>query len=145
MSGSSSRASIPTCSLGSNASIAEAKLRVSLDSGETVAIDIPRQIGRWDQLTADPGFQPRIRGLLFVLSGHSYVLCAPRGFRRVLYTVELIPDRNPVPDQNVAPAAIRASYVADAVKGSMTLYLKGLPPLVRFDLRLTGKLRWQAP
>ena len=99
----------------------------------------------WDRLKADPGMQARVRGFVLLFNGRSYALTAPRGFRRVLYNVEVLPGRDPGPGGFVAPAAIRASYVADSVLGSMTLYLKDLPPMVRFDVKLTGKLRWQAP
>ncbi len=82
---------------------------------------------------------------MLVFNGRSYALTAPRGFRRVLYNVEVVLGREPGADSNVEPAAIRASYVADNVQATMTLYLKDLPPMVRFDVKLTGKLRWQAP
>lgn len=82
---------------------------------------------------------------MLVLRGRNYSLCAPRGFRRVLYNVETVLGRDPGPDGCVAPAAIRASYVADQIQATMTLYLKDLPPMVRFDVKLSGKLRWQAP
>lgn len=80
-----------------------------------------------------------------MFNGHSYALCAPRAFRRVSYDVEMLLDRALGQGDNVPPAAIRASYVADAVMATMTLYLKGDPPMVRFDVKMTGKLRWQAP
>lgn len=122
-----------------------ARLRISLDSGETLSLDVPRQIAEWDKLKADPSFQARVRGFVLMLNGRSYALCAPRGFRRVLYNVEVMLGRDPGGGANVEPAAIRASYVADNVQSTMTLYLKDLPPMVRFDVKLTGKLRWQAP
>lgn len=153
MSGSSSSASIRTSSTASSVSTTghdaaqptTAKLRISLDSGETRCIEVPRQLGEWDLLKADPGFQARVRGFVLVVDGRSYSLAAPRGFRRVSYNVEVVHDREPAPGENVAPAAIRASYHADVVLASMTMYLKGSPPMVRFDVKLAGKLRWQAP
>src|SRR5258706_3941983 len=79
------------------------KLRISLASGDTVALDVPRQLGDWDKLKADPGFQARVRGLLLLHDGHSYALCAPRAFRRVVYNVELMPGRDPGQSDNIAP------------------------------------------
>ena len=114
-------------------------------SGETRSIEVPGQLGEWDRLKADSGFQAQVRGLVGVFNGHSYALTAPRGFRRVLYNVELVPGRDSAEVGNVPPAAIRASYVADVTMVTMTVYLKGDPPMVRFDVKLTGKLRWQAP
>lgn len=154
MSGNSSSASTKTSCLVSSGSTTgrsapatptQAKLRISLESGETLALDIPRQMAEWDRLKADPSWHGRVRGFVFVFKGRSYALAAPRGFRRALYNVELMLGRDPGPDANVEPAAIRASYVADNVQATMTLYLKDLPPMVRFDVKLTGKLRWQAP
>lgn len=153
MSGSSSSARSPISLAASSGSTTRrnpatpttAKLRISLESGETLALDVPRQLAEWDKLKADPGWHARVRGVVLVFNGRSHSLVAPRGFRRVLYNVELVLGRDPAPDSNVEPAAIRASYVADNVQATMTLYLKDLPPMVRFDVKLTGKLRWQAP
>jgi len=153
MSGNTSRARTPTsCPTSSGLTTSRApaqpttaKLRISLASGETLAIDVPDQLGEWDRLKADQSWHAQVRGFLLLFNGRSYALTAPRGFRRVLYNVELLTEQGPGQDSNVAPAAIRASYVADTVQATMTLYLKDLPPMVRFDVKLTGKLRWQAP
>ena len=153
MNGRSSTASTGTSSQASDASTTgrataaptTAKLRVSFDSGDTIALDVPDQLKEWDRLKADPAFHGRVRGFVLVLNGRSYALIAPRGFRRVLYNIETVLSREPGQNGNVAPAAVRASYVADAIQATMTLYLKDLPPMVRFDVKLTGKLRWQAP
>lgn len=149
-SNASTRTTCPTTSSASTTRPAEpklttAKLRVSLDSGETLALDIPGQLGEWDRLKTDPSFQAQIRGVVFVFNGRSHSLAAPRGFRRVLYNVELVPGQDQGVGANVPPTAVRASYVADAIQATMTLYLKDLPPMVRFDVKVTGKLRWQAP
>jgi hypothetical protein len=120
------------------------KLRINLDSGATVVIDVAHQLDEWDALKADPTFQGRIRGFVLTLNGRTYALCAPRGFRRVVYDVEAVYDRDHAPDENVPPTAIRATYVADVILAAMTLDLND-QPVVRFDVKLTGKLRWQAP
>jgi hypothetical protein len=117
-------------------------LLISLASGDTLVLALPSQLDEWERRKPDPSFQAQIRGLLLTLDGRSYALAAPRAFRRVLYNVEIVPGPSPGGGENVPPAAIRASYAADVVLTSMTLYLKGEPPMVRFDVRLAGKLRW---
>jgi len=143
MSGSSSSSVTPISSPGSVGSTSP-KLRINLDSGATVVIDVTHQLDEWCVLRADPAFQGRIRGFVITLNGRTYALCPPRGFRRVVYDVEAVYDRDHTPEENVPPTAIRATYVADVILASMTLYL-GDQPVVRFDVKLTGKLRWQAP
>jgi hypothetical protein len=143
MNGATSRRHMRTSCQVSSDSIA--KLRINLSSGETKLLDLPRQFGEWSSLRQDPSFQARIRGIVLIHNGQSYALPAPRAFRRVLYDVELLPGREPVQGENVPPAAIRASYAADAVTASMTLHLGGSPPMVRFDVKASGNLRWMAP
>ena len=134
----------PNTQISSQASSVSARLKllISLSGGGTLVLALPSQFEEWERRRPDPGFQAQIRGLLLTLDGRSYALTAPRAFRRVLYNVEIVPGPSPGCGENVPPAAIRASYAADAVLASMTLHLKGEPPMVRFDVRLAGKLRW---
>lgn len=103
---------------------------------------LPSQLDEWERRRQDPAFQAGIRGLQLAVNGQVYALPSPRGFRRASYSVEIEPGLDPGLDQNVPPAAIRATCQADAVSISMLLYLRGDPPMVRFDVRRTGNLRW---
>lgn len=119
-----------------------AKLRVSLSSGDTAAFELPDEIDRWLALRRDPSFQAQIRGMTLMRNGHSYALCAPRAFRRVVYNVEVLTQADDGGNPDAPPTAIRASYVADDVTGTLTLYLNDNPPMVRFDVKQSGRLRW---
>jgi len=103
---------------------------------------LPSQLDEWERLRPDPAFQAGIRGLQLAVDGRTYALPAPRAFRRVSYNVEIEPGREPGPDRNVPPAAIRATCQADDVMATLLVYLGGDPAMVRFDIRRTGRLRW---
>ena len=144
MSGATSRPITRTSYLESSSSI-DVQLRIGTAGGETLAFDLPMDIASWKLLEVDPVFQARIRGVNIAYQGHVYALCLPKAFRRVTYSVELQPGPEDGQVGNVPPATIRATAAADDVLATLTLYLNSKPPMVRFDLRRTGKMRWQAP
>lgn len=113
------------------------QLKVSLRSGETLTLQLPDDLETWKQREADADFQASITGLGLVREGQYHALPAPSAFRRVLYMVEARYNGSDT------PTAYRAGYVADDVMASITIYSKGNPPMSRFDVRRTGKLRWR--
>ena len=118
------------------------KLLISQASGTTLVLALPSQLDEWERRRPDPAFQAGIRGLQIAVNGQVYALPAPRGFRHASYNVEIEPGPEPGLDQNVPPAAIRATCHADDVMASLLVYLRGDPPMVRFDIKRAGRLRW---
>lgn len=114
---------------------------ISQSSGTTLVLGLPSQYDEWERLRHDPAFQAGIRGLQLAVDGRTYALPAPRAFRRVSYHVEIEPGLDPGDVPNVPPAAIRATCQADDISASLLVYL-GATPMVRFDIRRTGRLRW---
>lgn len=104
--------------------------------------ELPRHLADWQARASDLGFQARIRGLTLLRDGASYVLAAPRAFRRVLYSVELELDDDTDQDVNARLRSIRATYQADAIMCAMTLYC-GDMRMVRYDVRMTGNQRFR--
>jgi hypothetical protein len=113
------------------------QLKVALSTGSTLTFDLPAGLGAWSQQQADPAFQRNIRSLAILYEGASHVLPAPVAFRRVLYMAEVRLN------ENGAPASSRVGYAADGVLCWMTVYAKRLPPMVRFDVRQTGRMVWR--
>lgn len=112
------------------------QLKVALATGTTLTFALPDEIGAWQAKQADPAFQRSIRSLGLLHCGHSHALPAPVSFGRVTYMAEVLANGNG------KPASSRIGYVADDVMAWLTVYFKGSPPLARYDLRKTGKLRW---
>ena len=120
----------------SPAAAPEARLRVALKSGETLGFTLPAELDQWRSRAEDPRFQRLITGLTVIVGSTSHVLAVPVGFHSVRAVVEV------GHDASGTPASIRVAQTADEVTSSITVYLKQMPPLVRVDLRRTGRLRW---
>lgn len=138
-SGPSSSPTTPiSCPSSRSWQAAETELRINLSDGKTHSIQLPQRLDDWLAQAAEPGYQARIRGLSVFHAGALHCLPVPSAFKQIQYMVEVGQDRNG------APASIRASVQADEVLATMTVYLGSKPPMVRFDVRRTGKRRWSA-
>ena len=113
------------------------QLKVSTKSGETMTFSLPHELGYWRTLEDSADFQAGIRGMGLVHAGSFHALPLPVAFRRVRYMVEA--------RQTGAaePTAFRVGYTADEITAWLTVYVRGNPPLCRFDLRRTGRMVWR--
>jgi hypothetical protein len=111
-------------------------LRVNLQDGSTVSVDLERDMERWSKLKADPAFQRSIRGALIVIDGCQHTMPLPVGFNGpVVYDAELVRDTK----RGGAIVAERVVCYVDCVRITLTVYVSSL--VMRVDVARVGRLR----
>jgi hypothetical protein len=113
------------------------RLTVNLATGETLALQLPNELGEWQRRALDPGFQGSIRGVGVIRGTEHVVLPVPKLFNSCHWDVKVAVGT----DKALRSVAILA--MADDVMVTSTVYNTGTPSMTKVDVRRIGKRRWQ--